>query len=109
MEFRYLCRPMYQPRHQKMRYLTLLFSLFFISSCTEEVIPSLEEEQYNWQDHYTKEETYIEMRDGVKLFTVIYAPKDTSQVYPVILKERHIVVNRMVLTHCLAEFLMIKI
>jgi len=86
MEFRYLCRPMYQPRHQKMRYLTLLFSLFFISSCTEEVIPGLEEEQYNWQDHYTKEETYIEMRDGVKLFTVIYAPKDTSHVYPVILK-----------------------
>ena len=44
------------------------------------------ESEYRWQDHYTKKETTIEMRDGVNLFTVIYTPKDTSQTYPVILK-----------------------
>lgn len=32
--------------------------------------------------HYTKTEYQIAMRDGVKLFTIVYAPKDTSQSYP---------------------------
>jgi putative CocE/NonD family hydrolase len=34
---------------------------------------------------YTKYEVQIPMRDGVKLFTSIYAPKDTSQTYPIML------------------------
>lgn len=37
-------------------------------------------------DDYEKEEVYIEMRDGVKLFTSIYSPKDKSQKYPVLIK-----------------------
>jgi putative CocE/NonD family hydrolase len=32
--------------------------------------------------HYTKYEYRIPMRDGVKLFTAVYVPKDTSQSYP---------------------------
>jgi uncharacterized protein len=32
--------------------------------------------------HYTKREVMIPMRDGVKLFTSIYEPKDTKQKYP---------------------------
>ena len=35
---------------------------------------------------YQKEETMIEMRDGVKLHTVIYAPRDKSKKYPIMLK-----------------------
>ncbi len=35
---------------------------------------------------YKKIETYIVMRDGVKLYTAIYAPRDTSQVYPVLMQ-----------------------
>lgn len=38
------------------------------------------------QEHYTKQEVYIEMRDGVKLHTTIYSPNDTSQKYPIIMK-----------------------
>ena len=40
------------------------------------------------QEHYTKKELYITMRDGVKLFTSIYTPKDASKVkkYPVIMQ-----------------------
>lgn len=34
---------------------------------------------------YTKTEQQITMRDGVKLFTAIYAPKDQSQKYPLML------------------------
>jgi putative CocE/NonD family hydrolase len=34
---------------------------------------------------YTKVEQQITMRDGVKLFTSIYSPRDTSQKYPIML------------------------
>ena len=34
------------------------------------------------RERYTKYEYSIQMRDGVKLFTQVYAPKDTSQRYP---------------------------
>src|SRR5450432_888041 len=37
------------------------------------------------KDHYYKIERYIPMRDGVKLFTAIYMPKDTAQKHPVLL------------------------
>src|SRR5688572_8588679 len=35
--------------------------------------------------HYTKSEQQITMRDGVKLFTSIYTPKDASKKYPIML------------------------
>src|ERR1700742_2354239 len=34
------------------------------------------------REHYTKHEYRIPMRDGTKLFTAVYIPKDTSQTYP---------------------------
>jgi putative CocE/NonD family hydrolase len=36
--------------------------------------------------HYTKYDYRIPMRDGVKLFTSVYAPKDASQTYPILMK-----------------------
>jgi uncharacterized protein len=35
--------------------------------------------------HYTKSEAFISMRDGIKLYTAIYTPKDTSERYPVLM------------------------
>ncbi|HEX7484668.1 MAG TPA: CocE/NonD family hydrolase, partial [Vicinamibacterales bacterium] len=35
--------------------------------------------------HYTKSEYEITMRDGKKLFTAVYVPKDGSQAYPILL------------------------
>src|SRR5438309_8911009 len=37
---------------------------------------------FNVRAHYTKYEHYIPMRDGKRLFTSIYAPKDTTHPYP---------------------------
>src|SRR6266850_6467349 len=37
------------------------------------------------KNNYTKREVMIPMRDGIKLFTSIYEPKDTSQKYPILL------------------------
>src|SRR5687768_8891941 len=34
---------------------------------------------------YTKYEHDVPMRDGVKLFTAVYVPKDASQRYPILL------------------------
>ncbi len=36
-------------------------------------------------DNYTKIEKYIPMRDGIKLFTSIYLPKDSSEKHPILL------------------------
>jgi len=42
-------------------------------------------QQFSNQD-YEKEEVYITMRDGVRLFTSIYRPKDATEDLPVIIK-----------------------
>ena len=36
--------------------------------------------------HYTKFEHRVPMRDGVRLFTSVYVPKDKSRTYPIILR-----------------------
>src|SRR5947207_697250 len=35
--------------------------------------------------NYTKTEHQIPMRDGVRLYTAVYTPKDASQKYPILL------------------------
>lgn len=37
------------------------------------------------REHYTKYEFQIPARDGVKLFTAVYVPKDASKPYPILL------------------------
>jgi putative CocE/NonD family hydrolase len=36
------------------------------------------------RDNYTKKEVYIPMRDGVKLFTAMYLPKDATEKHPIL-------------------------
>jgi putative CocE/NonD family hydrolase len=36
-------------------------------------------------EHYTKYEYRIPMRDGARLFAAVYVPKDTSQLYPILM------------------------
>ena len=38
--------------------------------------------EYEVKEHYTKYEYRISMRDGVRLFTAVYVPKDSSHSYP---------------------------
>ncbi len=35
--------------------------------------------------NYTKTETYIPMRDGIKLYTAIYQPKDSKEKHPILI------------------------
>ena len=47
--------------------------------------PAAAQEPFDVQAYYDKHEVLIPMRDGVKLFTIIYAPKDTTEEYPILL------------------------
>ena len=38
--------------------------------------------EFDVREHYTKVEYRIPMRDGVRLFTAVYVPKDSSHPYP---------------------------
>ncbi len=55
---------------------------FFLSGA-EEYQPTKEEQFFI--DNYTKKEYNIPMRDGVKLFTAVYSPKDTGEKYPILM------------------------
>ena len=38
------------------------------------------------QENYDKAEHQIEMRDGIKLYTIVYTPKDQSEEYPILMQ-----------------------
>lgn len=38
------------------------------------------------REHYIKKEMYIPMRDGVRLFTSVYIPKDTTEKHPILMQ-----------------------
>jgi uncharacterized protein len=40
---------------------------------------------FDVQANYVKRDTMIAMRDGVKLYTIIYTPRDTTRTYPILL------------------------
>lgn len=64
---------------KKIIYLFLISTLFCINSYSQQ------DSVNSVEDDYNKQEIYIEMRDGIKLFTIIFSPKDTSTQYPILL------------------------
>lgn len=69
--------------------LLIVFCLLPIAFC---LLPGLSFAQSNSQDslwireNYYKIERYIPMRDGIKLFTSIYIPKDTTELHPILMR-----------------------
>ena len=51
----------------------------------KETAEPFEADQAYLKEHYTKYEYEIPMRDGMKLFTAVYAPKDQSSSYPILI------------------------
>lgn len=74
------------------KFLLIVLITFTISSCKEtehqasETKAKVEVENTFTKDNYTKKEVMVEMRDGIKLHTTIYTPKDTSKEYPILFK-----------------------
>src|SRR5262249_16577808 len=67
--------------------LSLLFVALIASARAQtNLVPAkpVEVTEAYLREHYTKVEYKIPMRDGVRLFTSVYAPKDDSQPYPLL-------------------------
>ncbi|RDY58836.1 CocE/NonD family hydrolase [Flagellimonas nanhaiensis] len=70
-----------------LRFPIFLLGLFLVlSSCKKAAKTEAAVQDTYVQDNYTKQEVDIEMRDGVKLHTTIYSPKDTSKEYPILMQ-----------------------
>ncbi len=61
---------------EKVYRIIIVLFVFFTSSWAQ---------SSNFEETYTKQNYMIEMRDGVKLYTVVYAPKDKSEKYPLLI------------------------
>ncbi|MEX0312863.1 MAG: CocE/NonD family hydrolase [Allomuricauda sp.] len=68
--------------------LVVLMSIMalVVLSCKKTVKKEVQPEDTYVADNYHKQEVDIEMRDGVKLHTTIYSPKDTSKEYPILMQ-----------------------
>ena len=63
----------------------LIFSLLFSSLCLTGYSQITNQDSAWVRDNYYKIERMIPMRDGVKLFTAIYIPKDNNEKHPFLL------------------------
>jgi len=69
-----------------MRHIILLMTLCFFTVAYGAETDSIDQQ---WvENHYTKREVMIPMRDGVKLFTAIYEPKDNSKRHPILMNRQ---------------------
>ncbi len=67
-----------------MKYLLHLILVLLISTNSIAQNNSLDSA---WiRENYIKQETLIPMRDGVKLYTALYIPKDTSELHPILMR-----------------------
>ncbi len=65
-----------------MKYTCLLFLLVNIKVFAAGVV---NEDSLYLVEYYTKSEYQIPMRDDIKLYTIVYSPKDTTKKYPILL------------------------
>ncbi|MEO8233315.1 MAG: CocE/NonD family hydrolase [Ignavibacteriota bacterium] len=65
----------------KPKIVTIILIIFISLSLTQ----CTQSQQGKVRENYDKKEYMIEMRDGVKLFTSVYTPKDKSKQYPILL------------------------
>jgi putative CocE/NonD family hydrolase len=74
------------PPFPPMRLIFWLVLLLISDAATFAADEPFAADQAYLKEHYTKFEYQIPMRDGVKLFTAAYVPKDASRSYPMLLQ-----------------------
>ena len=67
-----------------MKQIQHTITLFLLFASTSLAFAQKQDSIY-MRTHYDKMEVQIPMRDGIKLFTVLYLPKDQSKKYPILL------------------------
>ncbi|REE80371.1 hypothetical protein BX611_2013 [Lutibacter oceani] len=74
-------------KNSTLKAITIILLLFLVFSCKKNNPSEVASTETNYvQENYDKTEVNITMRDGVKLFTSIYTPKDKSKTYPILLQ-----------------------
>jgi predicted acyl esterase len=63
----------------------LAAALLVLASSTFTRHASAQADSVYTREHYNKAEYMVPMRDGAKLYTIVYTPKDTSQALPFML------------------------
>ena len=63
----------------------IIISFLFSACCLVAHSQNFSQDSAWIKDNYYKTEFYITMRDGVKLFTTAFIPKDTSEQHPILL------------------------
>ena len=63
----------------------LLCGLFGMKLYAQQETSKIDSAELKLRQDYTKREVMIPMRDGVKLFTSIYEPKDRSEKHPILM------------------------
>src|SRR3954462_13892793 len=64
------------PRRARLLFVAIVFPLLAFSQAPDK------QPKFDIKAHYTKYEYRIPMRDGARLFTAVYVPKDQSRPYP---------------------------
>lgn len=74
----------FKPKQYGMRtFISSLVLLLIVSSVSAQ---TLNPQDSAWiRDNYTKKEIMIPMRDGIKLFTAVYTPKNNSEAHPILM------------------------
>lgn len=68
------------------RFSGVLLALLMLAAASLPARAQQDAEGSNYaKEHYNKHEYRITMRDGVKLYTIVYTPKDTSKDYPMVM------------------------
>lgn len=68
----------------KLKAILLLLVLLLLVLLLPELAKAQDTDSVYVAEHYNKYEYQIPMRDGVKLFTAVYVPKDTTKSYPIL-------------------------
>ena len=71
-------------RKKNFKLLASFLTILFFISCNSSLDKNQKEKFV--LENYTKKEVYITMRDGIKLHTTIYSPKNTSTDYPILMQ-----------------------
>lgn len=66
--------------------LVLSLWMFAAEVAPRAVAQELQQPESYLRLHYIKSEHMIPMRDGVKLFTSVFVPRDTTKTYPIMMK-----------------------
>lgn len=70
------------PNSNSMRKFFLFILLIIVSAASQ----AQNSQDSAWmREHYIKKEMYIPMRDGIKLFTSVYMPKDATEKHPILM------------------------